>query len=149
MEFQNYTTLWDCAKHSLPKHLLGKNSEQFYEMLISDAYRSNDERKLFQAINELDWERLKRPYYNVYPGIIPILTRLNLALDSELIRLPKSSLCVRFPKDYVDLDVDDMAEELWKTETKVINTFINNPSLEGKKREKEPDNSTAETPLSE
>jgi integrase len=50
---------------------------------------------------------------------------------------------------YVDLDADEMAEELWKTETKVINTSINNPSLEGKKTEKEPDNGSAGTPLSE
>ena len=50
---------------------------------------------------------------------------------------------------YVDLDADEMAEELWKTETKVINTFINNPSLEGKKTEKEPGSDSAGTPLSE
>ena len=50
---------------------------------------------------------------------------------------------------YVDLDADEMVEELWKTETTVINTFINNPSPEGKKTEKEPDNGFAETPLSE
>jgi integrase len=50
---------------------------------------------------------------------------------------------------YVDLDADEMAEELWKTETKVINTFINNPSPAGKKTEEEPDNDSAETPLSD
>ena len=37
---------------------------------------------------------------------------------------------------YVDLDVDDMAEELWKAETRAINTFINNPPLEAKKSRK-------------
>ena len=37
---------------------------------------------------------------------------------------------------YVDLDADEMAEELWKTETEVINTFVNNPTSEGKKNRK-------------
>jgi hypothetical protein len=41
------------------------------------------------------------------------------------------------PKDYVDLDADDMAEELWKAMQGNINTFINTPSLEHKKDEKE------------
>jgi integrase len=50
---------------------------------------------------------------------------------------------------YVDLDADEMAEELWKAETKFINTFINNPTLEGQKTEKEPDQGEAGTPLSD
>ncbi len=50
---------------------------------------------------------------------------------------------------YVDLDADEMAEELWKAEPKVINTFINNPSPEGKKTEREPDHGSAGTPLSD
>ena len=50
---------------------------------------------------------------------------------------------------YVDLDADEMAEELWKTEPKVINTFINNPSPDGKKIAKEPNNDSVGTPLSD
>lgn len=48
---------------------------------------------------------------------------------------------------YVDLDADEMAEELWKTETKVINTFINNPTNGDKKTEKEPSDASSGTPL--
>ena len=50
-------------------------------------------------LNERDWEKLRRPYYNVWPAIVPMLTRLNLDLDSSLIRLPLPVLCIRFPKD--------------------------------------------------
>ena len=50
---------------------------------------------------------------------------------------------------YVELDVDDMAEELWKTETGLINTFINNPTNEDKKTEKESSDASSGTPLSE
>ena len=38
---------------------------------------------------------------------------------------------------YVDLDADELAEELWRMSGS-INTFINTPSLEHKKDEKEP-----------
>ena len=43
--------------------------------------------------------RARRPYYNLWPSIVPMLTRLDLDLDSDLIRLPLPALCIRFPKD--------------------------------------------------
>ena len=49
--------------------------------------------------NERDWEKARRPYYNMWPSIIPMLTRLNLDIDSGLIQLPLPALCIRFPKD--------------------------------------------------
>ena len=99
MEFHDYATFWDCARRSVSKHLLGRDSKLFYRMLVSDTSRSGDVRTAVQAIKELDWEGLRRPFYNVYPGIIPMLTRLNLDMETTLIQLPMSSLCIRFPKD--------------------------------------------------
>jgi hypothetical protein len=52
-----------------------------------------------QMLNERDWEKARRPYYNLWPSIIPMLTRLDLDLDSNLIQLPLPALCIRFPKD--------------------------------------------------
>ena len=52
-----------------------------------------------QMLNERDWEKARRPYYNLWPSIVPMLTRLDLDLDSDLIRLPLPALCIRFPKD--------------------------------------------------
>ena len=49
--------------------------------------------------NEGDWEKARRPYYNMWPSIIPMLPRLNLDLDSDMIQLPLPALCIRFPKD--------------------------------------------------
>ena len=120
MEFHNYATFWDSAKHSLPKHLLGRDPEPFYRLLTADAYRSHDERTFSQAMKELKWERLRRPYYNVFPSIIPMLTRLNLDLDSDLIRLPMDSLCVRFPKD----PVKNPLKFDWKGEQMHVHTIL-------------------------
>jgi hypothetical protein len=52
-----------------------------------------------QMLNERDWEKARRPYYNMWPSIIPMLTRLDLDIDSDLIQLPLPALCIRFPTD--------------------------------------------------
>jgi hypothetical protein len=38
--------------------------------------------------------------YNVWSGIVPMLTRLNLDLNSALIQLPLSALCIPLPKQH-------------------------------------------------
>ena len=98
MEFHTYRTIRDLAKHAVPKYVRKQNPRWLYEQLTAESHPINDE-LLVQAMGELKWEGLKRPYYNLYPSIIPMLTRLNLAVDSGLIRLPMTSLCVRLPKD--------------------------------------------------
>jgi hypothetical protein len=47
---------------------------------------------------------------------------------------------------YVDLDADEMAEDLWKAMQGNINTFINTPTVEGNKCEKESDDQYTATP---
>ena len=147
MEFNTYATIWDAAKKSLPKHLLGHDPAWFYKQMISDACNRKDVHTYSQAVNELDWEQHRRPYYNVFPSIIPMLTRLNLEnldsdlihlptlpwlnqenLDSDLIHLPMSSLCIRLPKDPAKnpLGFD------WKGERINICSILIGDILEGK-----------------
>ena len=64
------------------------------------------------STNEREWEQAHRPYYNVWPSIVPMLTRLNLDLDSALIQLPLPALCVRFPKEKNPLTFDWKGEEV-------------------------------------
>lgn len=99
MEFNNYTTIRDARRRSFSKRLVGGDPASFYKQMIWRASRSNDRQLSIQASCELNWEQRRRPYYNVWPSIIPLLTRLNLHLDSSLIQLPKPSLCIRLPKD--------------------------------------------------
>ena len=100
MEFHNYFTLRDFEKRSGGKHSLARDQECFYRMLTLDSMLMGSGQLWAQGMSELEWERLRRPYYNIYPGIIPMLIRLNLtAVDSSLIRLPMRSLCIRLPKE--------------------------------------------------
>ena len=99
MDFHAYTTIRDWARRSMPTDRFANTIDGFYKEAMADAYRQRSGQFLGQCINERDWEKLRRPYYNVWPSIVPMLTRLNLDLDSDLIRLPLRTLCIRFPKD--------------------------------------------------
>jgi len=99
MDFWTYTTIRDWARRSLPEDRFSDNIDTFYKEAMGDAVRMRSGQFLGQCINERDWEKARRPYYNVWPSIVPMLTRLNLELDSELIRLALAVLCIRFPKD--------------------------------------------------
>jgi hypothetical protein len=51
-----------------------------------------------QGFMEWLWITNNRPYYNIYPSILPILTRLRLTLDAGLIKVPMPVLNIRLPK---------------------------------------------------
>jgi hypothetical protein len=97
MDFHTYTTIRDWARQSGDR--LADKIDPFYKEAMADGVRMRSGQFLGQCVNERDWEKLRRPYYNVFPAIVPMLTRLDLDLDSDLVRLPLPALCVRFPKD--------------------------------------------------
>jgi hypothetical protein len=106
MDFHTYTTMRDWTRRSTPGDRFADNLDQFYKMAMADAVRQRSPQFLAQLVNERDWEKGRRPYYNVFPTIIPMLTRLNLDLDSSLIQLPLPALCIRLPKDKNPLTFD-------------------------------------------
>jgi len=80
MLFHTYTTIRDCTRRSLPE--------------ANDFYKGAEGMRSAQFLAQLR-EKARRPYYDMWP----MLTRLNLDLDSSLIQLPLPALCIRFPKD--------------------------------------------------
>jgi hypothetical protein len=70
---------------------LAVGSSQFYQQLNS----------------ERTWEDARKPYYNVWPSIVPMLTRLNLDLDSGLIQLRLPALCIRLGVQIPETLIDD------------------------------------------
>src|SRR5271157_939721 len=99
MDFFSYTTMRDWARRAMPEDRFTNDPDGFYSRVFADAARIHSGQLLGQGKNERDWERLRRPYYNVWPAIVPMLTRLDLDLDSSLIQIPLPTLCIRFPKD--------------------------------------------------
>ena len=99
MDFHTYTTMRDWNRRVDPDDRPAQDIDQFYKRAIADAQKMGSGQFFGQMLNERDWEKARRPYYNLWPTIIPMLTRLNLDLDSDLIQLPLPALCIRFPKD--------------------------------------------------
>jgi hypothetical protein len=106
MDFHTYTTMRDWTRRVDPEDRPAQNVDQFYQRTLKDAVGMGSGQFFGQMLNERDWEKLRRPYYCVYPAIVPMLTRLNLDPDSDLIRLPFPALCIRFPKDKNPLQFD-------------------------------------------
>ena len=99
MDFHTYTTMRDWTRRADPDDRPAQDIDQFYRRAMADAQKMGSGQFFGQMLNERDWEKARRPYYNMWPSIIPMLTRLNLDLDSDLIQLPLPALCIRFPKD--------------------------------------------------
>ncbi len=99
MLFHSYTTMRDWTRRADPDDRPAQDIDQFYRRAIADAHKMSSGQFLGQMLNEKDWEKARRPYYNLWPSIVPMLTRLDLDFDSDLIRLPLPALCIRFPKD--------------------------------------------------
>jgi hypothetical protein len=112
MEFCNYTTLRDWCRRSGVTDMPCQDAEAFYRMIIAEAQEMRSGQFYGQVTNERDWERARRPYYNVWPSIVPMLTRLDLDIDSALVQLPLPVLCIRLPKS---LDQNPM-QFTWQNE---------------------------------
>lgn len=108
MDFYNFITVREACKRSGAID----DPDEFYRVAYADAAMMRSGQFYGQLRNEQDWERARRPYYNVWPSIVPMLTRLNLDLDSGLIRLPMPALCVRLPKERNPLVFDWKGEDV-------------------------------------
>ena len=102
MQFHTFTTTQESCRRSGGV----ASSEEFYTAAFADAIKMGSGQFYGQLINERTWEQARKPYYNVWPSVVPMLTRLNLDLDSSLIRLPVPVLCVRLPVEGNPLSFD-------------------------------------------
>ncbi len=78
MLFHSYTTIRDWTRRVTPEDRSANDIDQFYRQTIADAHQMPSGQFLAQMLNERDWEQNRRPYYYLWPSIVPMLTRLNL-----------------------------------------------------------------------
>lgn len=122
MDFYNFITVREACKRSGAI----EDPDEFYRSAFAGAVEMNSGQFYGQLRNEQDWEKARRPYYNVWPSIVPMLTRLNLDFDSGLIKLPMPALCVRLPKERNPLTFD------WKGEDVQIRCMLMGDMNDGK-----------------
>ncbi|MFA5420209.1 MAG: hypothetical protein WC341_17280 [Bacteroidales bacterium] len=97
MQFYEYHTVYEIAKRfNLVKDV---DFRDFYIDRIADA----EGQHLLVAGNqfraEANWVGARKPYYNVWPSIIPPLLKLNLAIDASMMVTPMNELCIRLPME--------------------------------------------------
>ncbi len=92
MRFHEHRTLWSEMQGQHPPQV---TEEVFYATAMAGGVRTGNGLVLAEAI----WKQLRRPYYQVWPAIIPALLNLRLDLDAGLIRAPMAALAVRLPAD--------------------------------------------------
>ena len=122
MDFHNYTS----TREACTRNGVFGTADNFYKMAFADAVRVNSAQFYGQLQVERAWENARKPYYAVWPSIVPMLTRLNLDLDSSLIQLPLSALCIRFPEEKNPLAFN------WKDEVVQIRCMMMGEINEGR-----------------
>jgi hypothetical protein len=118
MDFYNYTTGRDWTRQHAGRMPFLESPEQYYKEAMDSCLSRGEIQACAQFNSELNWELARRPYYNLWPSVIPLLTRLNLDLDARLIQLPMPSLCLRLPKENNPLTFD------WKGEQRSIHCML-------------------------
>ena len=92
MKFHDYKTLWSEMQGKIPPQV---TEEVFYATAMAGGARTGNGLIVAEGI----WKQLRRPYYQVWPAIVPALLNLRLDLEAALIRTPMAALAVRLPAD--------------------------------------------------
>ena len=92
MKFHAYKTLWEETREQLGRQA---NEAKFYAAAMAVGGRVGNGLVLAEGI----WTQLRRPYYQVFPAIIPALLKLRLDIAANLIHTPMPDLLVRLPAD--------------------------------------------------
>jgi hypothetical protein len=119
VEFYDYLTVWG-AMRRVPAYERVDEAEfysefrdlTFREAVLSAGIRQNPLTSVIWNIQlacEWEWIDKKRPYYKIYPDLLPCLTTTKLTVPNQYLQLPFPSILIRLPKDHgmPELAVDE------------------------------------------
>ena len=111
MHFWDYFThfQWAKAQPELRRELKAMDVGAFYEWyfcqmnaraMASTGRRLEEIDPFTPALLSLEreWAIAGRPYYNLWPSLLPALSRLKMEADASLFKLPLDQMLLRFPK---------------------------------------------------
>lgn len=129
MQFYDYRTHYQLAKANpgAPRFLKNLSPREFfvgYTGLLADKSMEMTGKPLHLVDPltpsllqmETDWHETERPYYNLWPSIIPALLKLRLDADASFFQPPLGVLLLRFPIDGNPLVWTDRGQE-WRVRT--------------------------------
>jgi hypothetical protein len=88
MDFIPYKDLWYWCKHLNLTQAFASRDEM-YDTQQAVAEASEDPFTYRQTILEREWIAASRPYYQVFPAVLPTLLKLRLDLPCAALRLPQ------------------------------------------------------------
>lgn len=137
--FHNYKTIYDFL-HKISPEASGPDPIRFYRKLLLESTRPAmsfmanilaDPGVIHnQLVSEYLWVKGDRPYYNVYPSLVPVFAKGRLDIPVNLLKLPHGSscFCIRLPEENKSLVIDDQHRVqtilFWKLEKEVINKYL-------------------------
>lgn len=105
MKFCEYPNQWSLFKNSgLARELGCETREDMYRALLNispDCHLGIASMSVRHAYFDTNWNDIGCPYYDVYPKIIPMLTKLNLDIPGDQIKPPNGleNLLLRLPEN--------------------------------------------------
>lgn len=109
MQFNDYKNHFAIAKKMGLNHTMGIHTrEDMYQALVPNA--SKDPIGFRHIAFDRGWHAIGKPYYDIYPCIIPMLTKLSLAFPGTAISPPNGiqHLLLRLPTEPHALYTDDL-----------------------------------------
>lgn len=108
MQFHDYHTHYNVIRHrDRNEPSVQKGAAEFYRQYLSVIQATYDaggpaiaDFDPFTPILlswQRDWHEAGRPYFNLWPSIIPALSKLKMDADSSFFKLPLDQLLIRFP----------------------------------------------------
>jgi hypothetical protein len=124
MQFFDYHSHYQVLKNTSPDHPLAKlRGTEFsvgYILMMQGMMRQAGkdlarEDPITPTLLQVEgaWHDRGRPYFNLWPSIIPALTKLKLDADASLFKLPIDQLLVRFPMKHNPLAWTDANGTEW------------------------------------
>lgn len=99
MQFYKYPSLWSLVKQNNLKGFFS-DKVQFLEFYASSAELQGNPFAYRRGMLERLWEGLERPYYNIFPAIVPMLLNLRLDIPCSMLRnISIEPIEVRLPED--------------------------------------------------
>lgn len=100
MQFYEHFSTIDWLKRNLDGDKA--KAEMYAKIAFGQCLASGDQTSAAQFREEMNWQNAKRPYYLVYPSVIPLLTRINLDFPGDCVRFPTGmqALAIRFSKGH-------------------------------------------------
>lgn len=106
MNFHDHTLLYEYLKREYPD-IAKQGAETFYRekmVELRQTYRINRNRHCITAYNqshaEMTWHKLGRPYFKIFPNLLPMFMNTKLAVPGKYLHSPFSNFLIRLPENH-------------------------------------------------